>query len=102
MATIDGVEQLFVFNGVHAVDLTAKFISHTDATKNHKDPDIDAKKKEYEKQLVLWNNDELAAKPIKPIASLEFFSNPNTFDATFPYARKVTVLPHGAIRNANS
>lgn len=77
MATIDGKERLFVFKGIHATQLTAKFIHHTDARKNNqKDPETGK------------------------AVSIQRTSSPNKFEENFPNAHKVNILPTGEIQHA--
>ena len=100
LATIKGKDELFIFNGVHAVDLTAKFVHHFDATRNHKDPDIDDKILKFNEALKEYKDGRLDSTPSKPVASLERFCKASTFTDNFPNPRKVTILPTGEVRNA--
>jgi CRISPR-associated endonuclease Csn1 len=76
IAEVDGREELFVFKGVHATQLTAKFVYHQDARKNN-------------------DKDPITGKAV----SIHKTCGPNTLEINFPKFRKVTVLPTGEIRN---
>jgi CRISPR-associated endonuclease Csn1 len=78
IAEIDGREQLFVFKGVHATQLTAKFTNHHDARKDN------------EKNITTGK-----------AVSIQKTCKPTTLESNFPKARKVSVLPTGEIRNVN-
>ncbi len=67
--------KLLLFKGVHATQLTAKFVHHQDARKNNE------KNPETGKAV-----------------SIQVTSQPNTFERNFPNAQKVEVLPNGEIR----
>lgn len=75
MATIDGVDDLFVFNTMATTSKQVWFAHHTDAAKDHK--------------------------PENTGRSILRSCMESTFEKKFPNARKVTVLPTGEIRNAN-
>lgn len=75
MATIDGEDQLFVFNTVASTTLQVMFAHHTDAAAKHDHPGTGK--------------------------SLLRSCKPSTFEKNFPNARKVNVLPTGEIRRAN-
>ncbi|MFV0416817.1 MAG: hypothetical protein ACK5NG_10680, partial [Chthoniobacterales bacterium] len=75
MASIDGVEELFVFNTMATSSLQVWFCWHTDATQNHKHPETGA--------------------------SLRRSCTPGTFEKNFPNARKVNVLPDGSIQRSS-
>lgn len=74
---VDNLDQLFIFKGVHATQLTAKFVHHVDARKNNeKDPETGK------------------------AVSIQRTCRPNTFEKNFPQIKKVEVLPTGQIRRA--
>lgn len=75
MATIDGEDQLFVFNTMAVTSLQVWFAYHTDASEAHEHPTTGK--------------------------SLLRSCRPGTFEKNFPNARKVGVLPTGEIRRAN-
>ncbi len=74
MATIDGSEQLFVFNTMATSTGQIWFAHHTDAAQAHKHPDTGK--------------------------SLLRTCMPGTFGKKFPDVRKVNVLPTGEIQNS--
>lgn len=75
MATIDGKDELFVFNTMAVTSKQVWFAHHTDAAKAHK--------------------------PEKTEKSILRSCMESTFGQNFPQARKVTVLPTGEIRDAS-
>ena len=75
MATIDGMDQLFVFNTMATSTGQTWFAYHTDATQAHKDP-VSGR-------------------------SLLRSCMPGSFEKKFPNPRKVSLLPSGEIRSAH-
>ena len=75
MATIDGTDQLFVFNTMATSTGQVKFAYHTDAAQAHKHPETGV--------------------------SLLRTCTPGSFEKNFPNARKVNILPTGEPRNVS-
>lgn len=75
MATIDGEDTLFIFNTMSSGNLQVKFSYHTDATRNHTNPETGV--------------------------SLLKSCYPTTFGKNFPRPRKVNILPTGEIRHTS-
>lgn len=75
LCDLEEQQELLVFKGVHATQLTAKFVHHLDGRKNNeKDPQTGK------------------------AVSIQRTSSPNTFEKNFPNAQKVEVLPSGELR----
>lgn len=73
MSTIDGKDQLFVFNTMATSTKQIWFAYHTDATQGHKNP--------YTGKSLLRS------------------CRPGSFEDNFPNARKINVLPHGDLQH---
>ncbi|GHC65798.1 type II CRISPR RNA-guided endonuclease Cas9 [Roseibacillus persicicus] len=70
--------RLFIFKGIHSIQLTVKFVHHCDARQNNQ-------------------KDPITGRAV----SIQKTSSPNRFEDNFPNARKVIVLPSGEIRDVN-